>query len=618
MIQELQMNLACPVCQEIKEEHVLLNCGHSLSRDCAETMFGRLNVQSQCSIRFKACPLCREKVHTYTSLKHIHSIFFQCYGEDVLFSSLLSTSSSDYILQKATEQLGSILKHPNIDQIPEERWKEILQFSSLDDELFWKNLSLLKLHGLVNETTFTEVMKEELLKLYDQNKILKIIACIIRISHHIESQKHSLSSETDQDLSKIEDLMDPSLDHARDRLLQMFRQNSFLIQQEVADELLNHKSLLPIEVLMLTKKSSRSRCDTDFIEELIALANQNDTEAQVALGYACRKGIGVKINLALATTYLSKAAEKDHPIAQLHLGIMCHNGEGENEGIPKAVEWYTKATEKKNAKAQIYLALIYSEKQYGYLKYPEAADLLLKAAEQGDACAQQFLGSRFEKGKGVKQDDEKAFMWYRKSALQGYLPAQFDLGYSYEYGLGVEKNLTKALKWYRIVAEKDDPNAHFRLFLNSENLDESTQWLFSAANLGHSESQYRLAKMYMSGNRVDQNIVQAKSWFLKSAQRGHLNAQFELGMINLRRAELTENKIQAKKWLRKSAEQEHPIAQLRVGVLYLKDKEEDLALIWLKKAADQGNDEARSRLQTLCFRRKIRRISSRIFPRIRL
>jgi TPR repeat protein len=57
-----------------------------------------------------------------------------------------------------------------------------------------------------------------------------------------------------------------------------------------------------------------------------------------------------------------------------------------------------------------------------------------------------------------------------------------------------------------------------------------------------------------------------------------------------------------RKWLDKAAELGHPIAQYNLARIYLDDpKKRDLekALIWLKKAAAQGVEEAKSELQRL-------------------
>jgi TPR repeat protein len=61
------------------------------------------------------------------------------------------------------------------------------------------------------------------------------------------------------------------------------------------------------------------------------------------------------------------------------------------------------------------------------------------------------------------------------------------------------------------------------------------------------------------------------------------------------------NYVLAERWLRKSAEQGYVSAQYALGALFEEGvgvgRNMDEALIWYKKAADQGDERARVRIQ---------------------
>lgn len=185
---------------------------------------------------------------------------------------------------------------------------------------------------------------------------------------------------------------------------------------------------------------------------------------------------------------------------------------------------------------------------------------LHKRADSGDAAAQFALGKAYESGNGVLQRGDQAATWYRKAAEQGNKEAQGSLGVLYWSGNGVETDKAEAVRWYRKAASQGDGNAMF--------------------NLGVA---------YYDGEGIAHNDTLAYAWFLLSSEAGNSSGQ---DAANRSRGEN-----------RRSAFGE---ACLAIGEMY--EKGEDLpknvesAAAWYRKAAEQGNGEAKMKLAAFYFK----------------
>ena len=143
--------------------------------------------------------------------------------------------------------------------------------------------------------------------------------------------------------------------------------------------------------------------------------------------------------------------------------------------------------------------------------------------------------------------------------------------------------------------------------LYKENLYELAFPLFSkAAEQGNAVAQYYLGNYYTFGwGNISKDSDKGVEWYRKSAEQGHSLAQVLLGT----HYEYTENKAEAVKWYRKAAEQDNPSAQRHLYLCYRDGigvaKNATLANQWLKKAADNGNEEAKTEYNLAALKRKI-------------
>lgn len=150
------------------------------------------------------------------------------------------------------------------------------------------------------------------------------------------------------------------------------------------------------------------------VEELEAMANQNNAEAIMELSRRYLFGEGIKKDDNKYLELLTRAAELGYVKAQVQLG---------------------------------------AEYKYQLKNYQEAVKWFKIAADKGYAPAQRELARCYLQGKGVEQDLERAFELFKKAAEQDNYLACKELAKCYEEGTGVEKNPIEAEKWHRKADE---------------------------------------------------------------------------------------------------------------------------------------------------------------------
>lgn len=176
----------------------------------------------------------------------------------------------------------------------------------------------------------------------------------------------------------------------------------------------------------------------------------------------------------------------------------------------------------------------------------------------------------------VNGDTIKAFNYYKKSAALGNAKGQFKLGWLYSFGIGVECDYKLSFKYY-------------------------TQ----SAKQGYLDSYCNLASMLLNGNGVERNEKKALKLLTYAAENGHVGAQCNLGALLFGETDLTEGV----KWLNLAASDNSCVAsyaaQYKLGCYYeslsqgLFVKPYLEALKWYDMAADNGNLEAKQRLDEI-------------------
>jgi hypothetical protein len=156
------------------------------------------------------------------------------------------------------------------------------------------------------------------------------------------------------------------------------------------------------------------------------------------------------------------------------------------------------------------------------------------AADAGQAEAQFDVGVLYAQGLGVRRDLTEAAYWYRKSAEQGNAEAEFALGQMYSRGWGIPRDEADAMRWLQMAnsVESDGPPtdwANVAGYGMPEDPERAAFWYRLAADKGHPEAQYYLARLYSSGKGVKKDEEQAARWVSASAAQGYASAQENLG-----------------------------------------------------------------------------------------
>jgi TPR repeat protein len=156
------------------------------------------------------------------------------------------------------------------------------------------------------------------------------------------------------------------------------------------------------------------------------------------------------------------------------------------------------------------------------------------AADAGQAEAQFDLGVLYAQGLGVRRDLTEAAYYYRRSADQGNAEAQFALGQMYSRGWGAPRDAADAVRWLQMAnsVESDGPPtdwANVEGYGMPQDQEQAAFWYRLAADKGHPEAQYYLARLYASGTGVKKDEEQAARWMSASAAQGYASAQAALG-----------------------------------------------------------------------------------------
>jgi len=212
-------------------------------------------------------------------------------------------------------------------------------------------------------------------------------------------------------------------------------------------------------------------------------------------------------------------------------------------------------------KFEVLAPYYYEKAQFG-----KERQLLLELAEGGHPEAQYNLGVLLEQSKGGEVDDKEAVHWLQRAQEQGEAKAAGLLGFLFEKGRGVPADCQQAVKYYQIAMANND-----------------------------SEAMYLMALMYGRGDCVDKDYSKVVSLLKKEELQGHAEAQRLLGYCYEKGFGVGRDVNLARDIYWELAEDNNVKAQVDLAVLLLNEDPEGnnaKALMWLKRAADQGSVDA--------------------------
>lgn len=290
--------------------------------------------------------------------------------------------------------------------------------------------------------------------------------------------------------------------------------------------------------------------------------------------------------------HLLKAAEGNYPPALNDVAFQYFRGQLLPDDIEKAEDAARRGAVQGDDGCQLWLGQILRQKGL----YAEAIDWLTKSAEQGQGWSAFILGEMYEKGEGVPANMDEAVRWYKVSAKT-----------SNAYG----KDARKALERLGLTVYEEGEymnivlNIQIDPGLSVEDLyDQGCFWedmfqpeqlayLIAAANNGHPEAAEDLSEILVSDDaksfgfyspQASAHYLQlAKDNYKRLADSGDAGAMADYAMLIK-----DENNPLAMQYLERGANMGNDSCQLQLGRIYLDRRVYDKAMYWLTKSAEQG------------------------------
>ena len=146
-------------------------------------------------------------------------------------------------------------------------------------------------------------------------------------------------------------------------------------------------------------------------------------------------------------------------------------------------------------------------------------------AKNGDVNSQYYIASMYDHGVLVARDESIAEYYYKKSISSGKVDGVFRLS--------------------MIVLSKIESEMDAKFV---------EKLLIDASSKNHSEAQYQLGMMYLTGEYVSSSPDSSKILFSKAAKNGNGDAQYQLGVIHLEGNGVKKNIPVAIRWFVASAD----------------------------------------------------------------
>lgn len=322
----------------------------------------------------------------------------------------------------------------------------------------------------------------------------------------------------------------------------------------------------------------------------------------VELALMYEEGNGVEENPQKCFEYLKSAEAWEYPYGLFLLGRCYKHSIGTEEDPDKAFEYFKKAADRGNEKALAELAQSY-EYAYGVEQDgPLALKYMKASAEKGFPYAEYKTGYYYMYGlEGVAVDYKEALHWLTKASESDYPYAWLELGDFYLYDFDGREEQEKAYAYYEKAARQDCVNEGLGLCLENgwgveANEGEAFKYYLKAAEDGYIRAMFYTGLAYYFATGVKQNYPEAFRWFNDASNEGHIPSLYYKGKMLLAGDGCMQDLEEGIALLKTATENDEKHAQFDLGNCYLVGKgveeNEDLAMEWFEKAADNGHEEA--------------------------
>jgi TPR repeat protein len=332
-------------------------------------------------------------------------------------------------------------------------------------------------------------------------------------------------------------------------------------------------------------------------------ANLNHAEAQFELCLL----LGEYYEWPEAVAWLEKSVSLSFGPAQKYLALalfdpliadhLSNPNYDQSQLYRQASAWYNERAKAGDPAAQYDFALMHWGGEATNYSPEEAMRWMKAAAEQNHGFACWRLGNWLLDDKAPHHNTERGIYWLSRAAELGKSTACKDLGDLYllghmgglyalkkgeKYSQLIPPDKNAAVSWYERQIKLDRARGSFmstdslaRLYLSGDHLDQdlarAERSLLETANAGYLDSQRLLAFEYTSGKRLRKDTTAALHW-LKMAEENSssskLRDQYQLGYFYEHDSDDAPNYVEAVKWYLKAAEQGDYRSQKSLGVFY--------------------------------------------------
>ena len=286
-----------------------------------------------------------------------------------------------------------------------------------------------------------------------------------------------------------------------------------------------------------------------------------------------------------AVANLVRRAQQHDVSAMRTLGIRMYKGG--YPGIPVdrkvALTWLNMAADKKDEGALVFLGDIYAKGFHTSKNEKKAAEYYMEAARMGNNNANE----RLEK-MPVKYAEE----WHIRNAGKGNFSSAMKLGMYYSDGEETPKDTEKAQRFFRQAIRANRDKA-VRKMENKEMEDAVAFLTVLADDFNDVPAALRLADAYNSGIGVSVDKQKSLNYYMMADEAGDETAREMLKSFPLK---------DTLEWWKRLARNDNADAALRLGKAYAAGTDgltqsSDQALLYLRMAAGQGNEEASALLK---------------------
>jgi len=344
-------------------------------------------------------------------------------------------------------------------------------------------------------------------------------------------------------------------------------------------------------------------------------ADQGQSDAQKALGFAYFEGEGVAKDEKQAAIWFRKAAEHGEQLAQWMLASMYQEGRGVPANEEEALKWY-----------EAVIAIDEADGESGShpmtnMAKPQIADIYSRRSMIYDA------------GFGGPRDPALGYYWLSRSAQLD--PGVYDESLaarartlSADERTAAERHIREwatapghggvesfapaitalhaageALEAARAEAERGDAKAKARFAARLDEGDdlpmdrvEASAWYRRAAEAGDVESMYQMAERCRYGRGMADDDAAALVWYRKAAAAGHVESLYRIGEIYQMGIGVPVDDAESVRWYRKAAERNHPLGVYALGEHIARGggtpKDEAEGARWIRRAAEMGIETA--------------------------